>query len=77
MGHDIKDDLYALMFRGYSNFKTVFDTAIAEYVLDAAKNKYDLKTLVLEMLHLHLPVFEDFVSADTQQLDMFTGFTAK
>lgn len=77
MGHDIKDDLYALMFRGYSNFKTVFDTAIAEYVLDAAKNKYDLKTLVLEMLHLHLPAFEDFVSADTQQMDMFTDFTAK
>ena len=44
---------------------------------NAAKSKYDLKTLVLEMLHLHLPVFEDFVSADTQQLDMFTDFTAK
>ncbi len=72
MGHDIKDDLYALMFFGYSKFKVVFDTAIAEYVLDAAKNKYDLKTLALEKLHVNLPELEEFVSADMQQMDMFS-----
>ena len=77
MGHDIKDDLYALMFSGYSEFRTVFDTAIAEYVLDAAKNKYDLKTLALEKLHVNLPELEEFISGDMQQMDMFADNSAK
>ena len=77
MGHDIKDDLYALMFCGYSSFRTVFDTAIAEYVLDAAKNKYDLRTLALEKLHVNLPELEEFASADVQQMDMFADNSAK
>ena len=77
MGHDIKDDLYALMFRGYSRFKVTFDTAIAEYVLEAAKNKYDLKTLALEKLHVSLPELEEFAAGDMQQMDMFADNSAK
>ncbi len=77
MGHDIKDDLYALMFRGYSEFRVTFDTAIAEYVLDAAKNRYELKTLALEKLHVNLPEWEEFAAGDMQQLDMFSDNSAK
>lgn len=77
IGHDIKTDLYALMFYGFCDFRVLFDTAIAEYVIDAAKNKYDLKTLALEKLHVHLPELGEYTSGDTDQLDMFADFSAK
>lgn len=70
IGHDIKDDLYSLMCYGLENIEIAFDTAIAEYVLDAAKNKYDLKTLALEKLHHVLPEQSDFTYG-SGQMDMF------
>ena len=69
-GHDIKDDIYSLMCYGLKQFSVVFDSAIAEYVLDVARNKYDLKTLALEKLHQALPEPDDFIT-QTGQLDMF------
>ena len=76
-GHDIKDDLYVLMFYGFSEFNVLFDSAIAEYVIDAAKNKYDLKTLALEKLHVNLPTLEEYVAGDNAQLDMFADTPLK
>lgn len=70
IGHDIKDDLYSLMCYGLENIEIAFDTAIAEYVLDVAKNKYDLKTLALEKLHQVLPEQSDFTYG-SGQMDMF------
>ncbi len=77
VGHDIKDDLFALMSYGYTNFETAFDTAIAEYIIDASRSKYDLKSLAIEKLHLVLPELEEFIAGNGEQMDMFADFTAK
>ena len=69
-GHDLKDDIFSLMCFGLGNFKIVYDTAIAEYVIDASRSKYDLKTLALEKLHRDLPGEDDFLSSHSQ-IDMF------
>lgn len=65
-GHDIKDDVYSLMYFGLKNFTISYDTAIAEYVLDVSRNKYDLKTLTLEKLHRDLPDESSFVGENGQ-----------
>ncbi len=75
-GHDIKDDIYALMMYGFSQYAVVYDTAIAEYVLDVSRNKYDLKGLAFERLHVELEDAEDYL-AGSGQLDMFTDKTEK
>lgn len=51
MGHNLKSDIYPLMCRGLDNINVVFDTEIAEYVLDPSKSNYLLKTLAFEYLH--------------------------
>lgn len=66
IGHEIKDDLYALMCHGLSNYNVAFDTAIAEYVLDPSRSKYDLKNLALEKLHYDIESEEDFISSNMQ-----------
>lgn len=76
IGHELKNDLYQLMFFGYRNFETAFDIAIAEYVLDVSKNKYELSALALEKLHIHLPALEDFKAEGSEQLEMFASGTA-
>ncbi len=70
IGHDIKDDIYALMSHGLANFNIGFDTKVAEYVLDAAKSKYELPAMALEKLHIALPSYEEFVSEGAEQMDM-------
>ena len=70
IGHDVKADIYSLMCYGLEDFEVAFDTAVAEYVLDVARSKYELKTLALEKLHKVLPEQSDFTS-DSGQLDMF------
>ena len=74
-GHDIKDDVFSLMSYGMTDFNISFDTAIAEYVLDVSRSKYDLKTLALEKLHQDIPDQNEFV-AGTGQIDMFSDNTA-
>ncbi len=66
VGHDIKDDLYGLMYYGLVNFKVVFDTAVAEYVIDPSRSKYELKNLALEKLHLAIESEEDFNKSQGQ-----------
>lgn len=74
-GHDIKDDVFSMMYYGMTAFKISFDTAIAEYVLDVSRRKYDLKTLALEKLHQDIPDENVFV-AGAGQIDMFSDKSA-
>ena len=74
-GHDIKDDVFSLMSYGMTDFNISFDTAIAEYVLDVSRSKYDLKTLALEKLHQDIPDQNEFVSG-IGQIDMFSDNSA-
>lgn len=66
VGHDIKDDLYGLMYHGLKDFKVNFDTAVAEYVIDPSRSKYELKNLALERLHMAIESEEDFNKAQGQ-----------
>ena len=70
MGHELKDDLYSLMYYGLKNFTTAYDTAIAAYVLDVSRSKYDLKTMAMEQLNLTISSMDEFM-ADSGQLDLF------
>lgn len=72
IGHDLKDALYALFYYGLNEANVAFDTAIAAYVLDVAKNRYDLQTMALEILHAKIPAMEEFL-AERGQIDMFTA----
>ena len=74
-GHDIKDDVFSMMYYGMTAFKISFDTAIAEYVLDVSRSKYDLKMLALEKLHQDIPDENVFV-AGAGQIDMFSDNSA-
>lgn len=66
VGHDIKDDIYGLMYHGLIKFNVVFDTAVAEYVIDPSRSKYELKNLALEKLHLAVESQEDFNKSQGQ-----------
>ncbi len=50
-GHDVKKDLYPLLFCGLERLDVSFDTAVAEYVLDPSRSRYDLKVLAFEYFH--------------------------
>ena len=41
-GHDLKDDYYALMRNGMTQFNTAFDTAVGQYVLDSSRSGYNI-----------------------------------
>lgn len=70
IGHEIKNDIYALMCYGLTDYDIAFDTSIAEYVLDPSRNKYELKNLTLERLHCDINIDEENQGED-KQLDMF------
>ena len=69
-GHDIKNDLYSLMYYGLDKVQVHYDTAIAAYVLDVSRNKYDLKTMAMEQLNLTIASMEEF-TAENGQIDLF------
>ncbi len=75
IGHDLKNELYPLMYYGYNSFKVNFDTQIAEYVLDVSKSKYDLKTIALERMMVALPSENEYIGSD--QIDMFSDDSGK
>lgn len=62
-GHDLKSDYYVMLSHGWkanlqaetSHFHTEFDTAIASYLIDPGRSKYQLETLMLEYFHTDLP----------------------
>ncbi len=76
VGHDLKQSYYALMRHGLKAAKTVYDTAVAQYVLEPTKSSYDLKTLVLENLHYELDD-ERKVFEESGQMDLLGNSDAK
>lgn len=53
IGHQLQQDYYALLGNGFEPgwFKTFFDTAVGQYLLEPARSGYELKTLMLEYFH--------------------------
>lgn len=47
-------------------FNTIFDCAIAQYVLEPSKSNYELKTVAFELLHTEIENEEEFMSANGQ-----------
>lgn len=66
IGHDLIKDYYVLMRKGQNVFNTAFDTAVAGYVLDPSKSKYDLKILAFELLHSEFPDVDEFIENNGQ-----------
>lgn len=79
IGHQLQSDYYALLCHGFSTWSpyTVFDTAIAQYLLQPKRSSYELKTLSLEYLFIDFKDLESF-SSNNGQLGLFeeneTGF---
>lgn len=70
IGNNIKADLYSLMYYGLDKFKVIFDTEIAEYVLDSSKKDYSLKALVMDKFNGIIPSESDFFK-EKGQINMF------
>jgi len=73
-GHELKRDYFMLMCHGIKNFKTAFDTAVAQYVLDSGRSNYSLSALSTEYLHATVEEEKDFIAANAQ-VDLFTNNT--
>ena len=67
-GHDLKNEIYNLLYLGISDVNLSFDTAIAEYVIDSSRSDYLLETLASEILQVNLHSNED---EPKEQIDMF------
>ena len=66
VGHDLIRDYYVLMWNGFYDVVTAFDTAVAQYVIDPTKSNYDLKTLVFEILHYEMEDEKSFMEQGGQ-----------
>lgn len=51
VGHDLINDYYMLMCKGVRRFKTAFDIAVAQYVIDSGRSNYKLEALANEYIH--------------------------
>lgn len=77
IGHDLKDDYYALICNGdIKNINTVFDTAIAQYVLEPSKSNYMMNTLALEYFHTGFPTLKEFME-DNAQINLLEDSSPK
>lgn len=65
-GHDMKKDVYALMYLGIRNIRLIFDTAIGEYVTDSSRSSYQLEDLSAEILGISLSGADE----DQEQMSM-------
>lgn len=74
IGHNIKEDYYMLMCNGMDACKTSFDTAVGQYVLDANRSNYSLKTMAYEYFHESIEEEKDFF-AGNGQMDLFSDTT--
>ncbi len=74
IGHDLKPSYYMLMCHGFDAPQTGFDTAIAQYVLDATRKNYSLTALANEYLHYTVEEEKDFL-AYHGQMDLFSSNT--
>lgn len=59
------DDRVSANKNGYF-FNTIFDCAIAQYVLEPSKSNYELKTVAFELLHEEIQNEDDFMTANGQ-----------
>lgn len=81
VGHDLKEDYYMLMCHGLTECSSVFDTAIAQYVLDSGRSSYDLKTLAYEYFHYEIKEEKEVMERNGQvdflgeQCENFSTFT--
>lgn len=55
-----------MMWNGFYDVVTAFDTAVAQYVIDPTKSNYDLKTLVFEILHYEMEDEKSFMEQGGQ-----------
>ncbi|MCQ2554386.1 MAG: DNA polymerase I [Clostridia bacterium] len=67
--HDVKNNVYPLVYYGFRNYEVSFDTVLASYVLDPSKSNYGLNELALDMLHRSLPDESSFIGQT--QITMF------
>lgn len=71
-GHQLNESYYSLMCRcELDTMNTLFDTAIAQYVLDPARSSYNLSGLSNEYLHESIEDEKDFIASNSQ-IDMFS-----
>ncbi|NLP29810.1 MAG: DNA polymerase I, partial [Clostridiales bacterium] len=67
IGHQLQSDYYALFCNGFEwEPDTVFDTAIAQYLLQPEKSSYDLNLLSIEYFHKDIKAENQ---SDNMQLD--------
>ncbi len=69
-GHSLSSDCYMLMRKGLKTFSAVYDSEIAEYMLDPSKSSYDIKILALEQLRFEIASDKEFEKTVMQQ-DLF------
>ncbi len=74
IGHGLKRDYFMLMRCGAlehdMKLDTAFDTMIAQYVIDSARNSYDLTAMANEYLHFTVRNEAEFTE-ENSQMDMF------
>ena len=75
-GHDLKKDVYALIYHGLQRAESAFDTAVAQYVLEPTKSSYDLKNLAFELLHEEMKD-EKTVMEEGGQMDLLGNTDAQ
>ncbi|HKK95617.1 MAG TPA: DNA polymerase I [Anaerovoracaceae bacterium] len=76
IGHELKEDLYQLMYFGYDNFELGFDTKIAMYLLEPTRSKYLIDKISLTNLGIEIVAEEEF-QKNNQQVDLFGNFDNK
>jgi DNA polymerase-1 len=62
-GHSLKEDYFALFHLGVDRFRTLYDTAVAQYLLDSSRSSYPLKVLAQEYCRQDLLEGEDLPEA--------------
>ena len=75
-GHGIKSDFYALMQNGFNGSEVVFDTEIAQYLIEPSRSKYALEVLILEEFHEEIPEYKT-VMEETSQVDLLGNYNTK
>jgi len=73
LGHQLQEDIYALYCNGFEDWdpEILFDTAIAQYLIEPSRSEYSLNGLSIAWLSKDLPKPEDFM-AGGGQLDLFS-----